>query len=129
MLNTGLNVNKGFRVQVDKCMYTTFGEITQHFITYIKAKNNSSVLELIMFYETRADKKAYRVLSFVIYTRMKNYVCIDYLDCKSKQLSEIPVGSGGGSKHGNKSFDKILGIGIPYLSCNCFLRNIHSVVI
>ena len=32
MINPGLNVNKFFREQVEKCMYTTFGEITQHFI-------------------------------------------------------------------------------------------------
>ena len=49
-------------------------------------------------------------------------------------LSEIPVGSGGGSKHGDKSFDRILGIGIPdllmnFMSCHGFLKNINSVVI
>ena len=48
--------------------------------------------------------------------------------------SEIPVGSGRVSKRGYKIFDKILGIGIPYLlmnliSCYEFLRNINSVVI
>ena len=51
-----------------------------------------------------------------------------------KKIFEIPVGSGGGSKHGDKSFDRILGIGIPYLLMNLmsfhgFLRNINSVVI
>ena len=49
-------------------------------------------------------------------------------------LSEIPVSSGGGSKNGDKDFDKILGIGIPYLlmnsmSCHGFLKNIKYVVI
>ena len=44
------------------------------------------------------------------------------------------MGSIGGSKHGDKSFDRILGIGIPYLLINLisfhgFLRNINSVVI
>ena len=54
-----------------------------------------------MFYETRADNpgKNFRVLSCVIYTIIKNYVCIDYLDCQSKKLSEITVGSIEGSKH------------------------------
>ena len=42
--------------------------------------------------------------------------------------------SGGGSKHGYRSFDRILDIGIPYLlmnlmSCRGFLKNIGSVVI
>ena len=49
-------------------------------------------------------------------------------------LSEIPVVSEGGSKHGDKSFYRILGIGIPDLlmnlmSCHRFLSNIHNVVI
>ena len=65
-----------------------------------------------MFYETRADKKSYRVLSCVIYTIIKNYVYIHYLACQRKKLSEIPKDSGGGSKHGDISFDRILGIGI-----------------
>ena len=44
------------------------------------------------------------------------------------------MGSRGGSKYGDKSFDVILGIGIPDLlmklmSCHGFLKNINSVVI
>ena len=44
------------------------------------------------------------------------------------------MGSGRGSKHGEKSFDIILGIGIPYLlmnlmSCHGFLKNINTVVV
>ena len=44
-----------------------------------------------------------------------------------KKLSDIYVGSRWGSKHGDKSFDKILGIVIPDLlvnlmSCHGFLR-------
>ena len=31
----------------------------------------------------------YKVLSCVIYTLIDNYVCIDYLSCKSKTLSNI----------------------------------------
>ena len=79
MINPGLNVNKAFRSQVKKCMFTTFGEITHPFIKATLAKKNTSVLALIMFYETRADKKSYRVLSCVIYDIIKNYVCIGYL--------------------------------------------------
>ena len=78
--------------------------------------------------------KSYKVLSCVIYTVIKNYVWIDYLACKSKQLSEIPAGYGGGSKHGDKRFDIILGIGIPdllinFIFCHGFLQNINYVVI
>ena len=44
------------------------------------------------------------------------------------------MGSGGGSKRGDKSFDRILGIGIPCLlmnlmSCHGFLKHINYVVI
>ena len=86
-----------------------------------------------MFYEKRAEKRTYLVLSCVIYTIIKNYVCIDYLDFQWKK-SEIPVSSGGGSKDIDNCFDRILGIGIPYLlmilmSCHGFLRNTNSVVI
>ena len=92
------------------------------------------MLALIIFYETRVDTIAYIVLSCVIYTIIKNYVCIDYLDCELKILSEIPVGSGRGSKHGDICFDRILGIGITYLlmeliSCHGFLNNINYVVV
>ena len=54
-----------------------------------------------MYYETRADNpnKSFKVLSCVICTKIKKYFCIDYLACQSKKLSEIPVGSGGISKH------------------------------
>ena len=82
MINPGLNVNKAPREQVEKCMFTKFGEITQPFIKSKLLENNTSVLALIIFYETRSDRIFYRVLSYVIYTIIKNYVCIDYLDCQ-----------------------------------------------
>ena len=44
MNNPGLNVNRAFRAKVEKCMYTTFGEITQPFIKATLAKNNTSLL-------------------------------------------------------------------------------------
>ena len=54
-------------------MYNTFGEITQPFIKATLSKNNISVLELSMFYETRGDnlRKSFRVLSCVIYSIIK----------------------------------------------------------
>ena len=49
-----------------------------------------------MFYESRQNpKKAFKVLSCVIYTIIRNNVCIDYLDCESKELSELPAAIGG----------------------------------
>ena len=79
MISPGLNVKKAFRKQVEKCMYNTFGAITHHFIKSKLAKNNTSVLALLMFHDTKAynPKKYFRVLSCIIYTIIKNYVCID----------------------------------------------------
>ena len=59
----------------------TFGAITQHHIRATFPKNKTRVLELLIFNETRADntKKSFRVLSCVMCTIIKNYVCIDYL--------------------------------------------------
>ena len=50
-----------------------------------------------------------------------------------KTLSELPVYFVGGSKHRNKSYDKIMGIGIPDLlmslmSCHGVLKNINLIV-
>ena len=74
------------------------------------------------------------MFSFVIYTIIKNCVSIDYLSCQSQKLNETPVGFVGGSKHGDKCFDKILGIGIPYflmnlMYCHVFFKNINFIVI
>ena len=82
MINRGLNVNKTFREQVEKYMFTTFGAITQPFIKFILLKNNKRVLALIIFYEKRADNIAYRVLSCVIYNIIEYYTSIDYLSCQ-----------------------------------------------
>ena len=63
-------------------MNTTFGPITQPHIRATLAKKNKSVC-IINVYETRKNtKKYFKVLICVIYTIIKNYVCIDYLDCE-----------------------------------------------
>ena len=81
------------------------------------------MLALIMFYETRGynPEKAFRVLIWVVYSLIENYFRIYYLDFLSKDISEIAVGSRGNSKYGDKYFNIILGIGIPY-----FLMNLIS---
>ena len=63
-------------------MFTTFCAITQPFIKSKLLKSNTIVLALILFYETIVDKIAYIFLSCVIYTMIKNYVCIDYPACQ-----------------------------------------------
>ena len=84
MIDPGFNVNKAFKEKVYKCMYTTFGEITQRFNKAKLSKKNTSVLALIIFYKTIGDnpKKYFRMLSCVIYIIFKIYACIYYLACK-----------------------------------------------
>ena len=85
-----------------------------------------------MLHDTRGEKpkKYFRVLSCVIYSIIENNVCIYYLACQSKTISEITVGS----RHGGKCFNRILGIGIPdllinLLSCHGFSKSINYDVI
>ena len=82
IINPNSNINRAFREQVEKCMKTTFGAITQPFIRATLLKNKTRMLALLMFYETRAENISYRVLSCIIYTIIKNCVCIDYLACQ-----------------------------------------------
>ena len=82
MINPGLNVNKSFKGQVEKWMNIVLGGITKTYINATLEKNNTSVLTLVIFYETRAEKKAYKVSSCVICTIIKNYVFIDYIACQ-----------------------------------------------
>ena len=85
MINPKLNINKEFREQVDKCTNTTFGPIKQPHIKAKPSKKKTRVLVLLIFYETRKNhKKAFKVLSCVIYTIINNYICIDYLACDPK---------------------------------------------
>ena len=62
-------------------MKNTFGGITQPLIIATLFKK-TRLLALLMSYEKGAENIAYRVLSCVIYTIIKNNVCIDYLACQ-----------------------------------------------
>ena len=79
-------------------------------------KCNTIFSALLMFHEKRSKKpnKYFKVLIYVIYIIIDNYICIDCLAYKSKQLSEISVDS----KYADKYFNGILGIGIKYLFSN-----------
>ena len=72
---------------MDKYIFTTFDAITQPFIKPTLLKNKTIVLALILICETRAEKRDYIVLSYVIYTLIQNYFCIVYLACQSKILN------------------------------------------
>ena len=74
------------------------------------------VIALISFYENKGTKpkKVYSLLSCVLYSVIDNYVCIDYLSCKSKNLGRI---------YSNiifeqTSFNILLDIGIPEMLLN-----------
>ena len=84
MINPNLNVNKSFKEKVEKCMNNTFSALTQPFIKNTMSKKNTCVLALLMFHKTRGinPKKYFRVLSYVIYTIIDNYVCINYPACQ-----------------------------------------------
>ena len=53
--------------------------------------NNTCVITLVMFYENRTTNttKVYMVLSIFLYYVIDNYVCVDYLCCQSKTISDI----------------------------------------
>ena len=76
----------------------------------------------------------FRVLSCVIYTIIYRYVCIDYLGTETKKISELNIGCSLKTKHENKDYDNLFGIGIPdifmnMLSCQGFINNNKSIVI
>ena len=65
---------------------------------------------------------------------MSNYVCISYLGSEKSKLSYLRLGVSGRYKHLDKTFDNVLGFGIPdlllnLLSCQSSLKNNESVVI
>ena len=85
MINKKLNINKSFIKQGHKCMNNTFAPRTQPFIKTTLSKKKTRVLAILIFYETRKNpKKAFKVLSCVIYKIFSNSICIDYLACESE---------------------------------------------
>ena len=105
------------------------------FISKILLKPDTRVLALVMFFDhiKKYAKKMFRVLSCVIYTVIRNYVCIDYLGYE-KKLIDLRLGVAGSYKHINKRCDNVLGFEIPdillnLLSCDGFSKNNDSAVI
>ena len=67
----------------------------------------------------------FRVLSFVIYKIIDRFVCIDYLVTETNNISELILGCSLKTKHKNRDYDNLFGIGIPdifmnMLSCQGF---------
>ena len=113
-------MNKVFREQVKVCLKITFSTSTMTKISRILLKANTTVLALVMLYENRKQnaKKMFRVLSCVIYTIIRNYVCIDYLGSEKSKLSYLRLGVTGRYKRIDKKYDNVLGFGIPGISFN-----------
>ena len=88
MMNTNFHMNKVFRDQVKVYLKITFGPSTNAHISKILLKDNTGVLALLMFYEDRGVNtgKMFRVLSFVIYTIISKYVCIEYLGSEKEKI-------------------------------------------
>ena len=127
MLNPTLNKNKACKEQVKACLINTFGADTNKHINKTLMKWDTRVLALVVFNEQRPfnPRKMLIVLSFVIYTIIDRYVCIDYLGTETKKISELRLGCTLKTKHENMDYDNIFGIGITdillnMLSCQGF---------
>ena len=81
MINPLLNFNKVLIEQDERYLIATFHEKTMVKIKYFLRNKNTYVMALIIFYENNGikPKKVYRVLSYVLYYIIENYVYIDYL--------------------------------------------------
>ena len=90
MINPSLKFNNALITQVEKCL-CYFSIRPMKYIKKFLMKKNTSIMVLIMIYENNGEipKTFYRVLSCVVYTLIDNYVCIDYISCQSKTLSDI----------------------------------------
>ena len=136
MLNPKLNKNKAFNYQVKTCLNNTFGADTNKHINRTLMNRDTRVLALVVFYEQGNFNpgKMFRVLICVIYTIIDRYVCINYLGTETNKISEFNLGCSLKTKHENKDYDNLFGIGIPdnlmnMLSCQGFLNYNESIVI
>ena len=129
MINPSIYISRSFREQVQKCLGYYFSNKTVKTIRYFLLNKNTSVMVLIIIYENsgKDTRIVYRVLSCGSYALIDNYVCIDYLPCQSKTLSEISRNP----TFKDTSFKLLLGIGIPELlldivSCHGFNKKPNS---
>ena len=93
---------------------------------------NTCVMALIMISENNGEipKTLYIVLSFVFYSLIYNYFCVDFLSYQSKILGSISSSP----TFDDTSFNILLGIGITELllnlvSCHGFMKKQNSTVI
>ena len=85
MINFSLKFNNTIRIKVETfvCVYFSAGAMKT--IKNCLMKKNTCVMSIIMIYENNGEipKRLYRVLCYVVYSLIYNYVCIEYLSCQS----------------------------------------------
>ena len=76
MINPSLNCYKVFREQVGKLLIVSLHKNTMENIKDCLRKKSTCVMALIMFYENNGEKpkKVYKLLIFVVYYLVDNYV-------------------------------------------------------
>ena len=120
MINPTLHTNKVFKEKVKACLSNSFGSDTNKHINKTLMKRNKRVLALVVHYELGNinPRKIFKGLSCVIYTIIDRYVCIDYLGTEMKKISQLNLGRSLKIIHEDKDYDKLFGIGIPYIFMN-----------
>ena len=136
MFNPTLHTNKVFKEKVKACLSNTFGADTNKHINKILLKQSTRVLALVVYYEhgNLNPGKMFKVLSCVIYAIIDRYVCMDYLGTEIKKISQLKLGHSLKTRHEDKDYDNLFGIGIPdifmnMLSCQGFINNNDYIVI
>ena len=115
MFNPTLHTNKVFKDQVKAFLSNTFGADTNKHINKILLKRNTRVIALVVYSElgNTNPKKMFKVLSCVIYAIIDRYVCMDYLGTEIKKISQLNLGRSLKTRHEDKDYDNLFGIGIP----------------
>ena len=121
MPNPGLNINKAFREQVESNMALELDLKTVLSYQKFLRKENTHVISIMMFYETR-KKTNLKVLNPVVYCIMENDVCDAYLFLQQAKLYCA------NKRFENTTFNKFSGITIPELlmniiSCHGFVND------
>ena len=91
MINSSLHINRIFREKIQTFLGCSFSTKTMKTIRDFLLKNSTYDMELIMIYDNsgKVIRKVNRVLIYVVYIIIDNYVRIDYLSCQSKTLCGV----------------------------------------
>ena len=78
------------------------------------------MLALVIFNESGKinPRRMFKVLSFVIYTIIDKYFCIDYLGTDKKKKIDLKIACTGSSKHDGMDYNNLFGSGIPDILLN-----------